>query len=221
MTSGEKMAALLGLLRKEMNGAVVGSMGERGLDYPLSYGVSVPVVRRIARTYAPDHLLARLLWQQEVRELRLAALTIADPLQVTVEELDFWGRGVLNTEVVEHLASTLLCHTSIVGEVLDRWMTWEDDLLRYAALLTGARALRGGAWSGPWHEILPKMVAALHSDRVFVWEGAVQMLACLAERFEEGGAAALEIERRVAQEGLPCADYLDEELSWRLPSEKK
>ena len=79
MNATSKMVALLGELRREMNGAVVDSMREKGIEYALSYGVSIPTIRALARQYAPDDELARLLYQQQVRELQLAALTIASP----------------------------------------------------------------------------------------------------------------------------------------------
>ena len=55
MDDTTKMVALLRRLKTEMNGAVVGAMQERGVDYPLSYGVSVATIREIAADYAPDH----------------------------------------------------------------------------------------------------------------------------------------------------------------------
>ena len=60
MNATSKMVTLLGELRREMNGAVVDSMREKGIEYALSYGVSIPTVRALARQYAPDDELARL-----------------------------------------------------------------------------------------------------------------------------------------------------------------
>ena len=94
MNATSKMVALLGELRREMNGAVVDSMREKGIEYALSYGVSIPTIRALARQYAPDDELARLLYQQQVRELQLAALSIASPESVTEEELPFWAKAV-------------------------------------------------------------------------------------------------------------------------------
>ena len=48
MDDTQRMIGLLRRLKVEMNGAVVDAMRSRGLDYPLSYGVSVPRIREIA-----------------------------------------------------------------------------------------------------------------------------------------------------------------------------
>ena len=58
------MIRLLKRLKVEMNGAVTGAMQERGIVYPLNYGVSVPTIRGIARKYGPSHSLALLLYRQ-------------------------------------------------------------------------------------------------------------------------------------------------------------
>ena len=88
-----RMTALLGRLRREMNGAVVEAMERAGVKGMLNYGVSIPTIRAIAAEAGQDHAFARFLWLQQVRELRMAALSIADPGSVTPDDLDFWLSG--------------------------------------------------------------------------------------------------------------------------------
>ena len=170
------MAALMRRLRPEMNGAVVESMTRRGIVYPLSYGVAVPAIREAAACYAPDHELARLLYLQQVRELRLAGIYTADAERVEEDELDFWARGVINPEVAEHLAYGLLGCSRVAETVLVRWLgesppaqegpetrTEEKETidrprpewLRYAALMTGARALARGNADWDYDRLMP------------------------------------------------------------------
>ena len=81
------MIKLLGAMRKQMNGAVADAMFYYGSNYGLNYGVSLPTVRQIAREQTADHELALYLYKQQVRELRLAALHIAEPERITTQEL--------------------------------------------------------------------------------------------------------------------------------------
>lgn len=137
------MAGILALLRRQTNGAVTGSMEAHGVVWPLNYGVSVPAIRSVAAEYSPDHDLGRLLYRQQVRELRLAGIMIADPQAVTGEEIPFWAEGVINTEVAEHL-SFLLAVSNIIPELTDRWLAAENQWLRYAAVLSVTRRLLSG-----------------------------------------------------------------------------
>ena len=125
----EKMAALVRMLRRDINGAVVERMEQLGIRYECNWGVSLHAVRRAASLFAPDHAFARFLYGQNLRELLLSAFVIADPCAVSADELAFWGAGVKNTSLARPLA--------------EKWLA-EDapSLLRYSALLALSR-MRG------------------------------------------------------------------------------
>ncbi len=148
MNNTAKMAEILAVLRKQTNGAVTGSMEDRGVVWPLNYGVSVPAIRSLAGNYAPDHALGKLLYQQQVRELRLSGIMVADPRAVTADELPFWAAGVVNTEVAEHL-SFLFAAGNIIPEIIEQWLSADNEWLQYAVLLSVTRRLASdGSLSG-------------------------------------------------------------------------
>ena len=136
MDDTQRMIRLMRRLKVEMNGAVVDSMRQRGLDYPLSYGVSVVTIRDIAGEFAPDHSLALLLFRQQVRELKLAAAFIDDPGAVTSGQMNEWVRDFTNTEIVEQVVYALFRHVPGVDAVATEWIKSDDPMRRYAGLLT-------------------------------------------------------------------------------------
>lgn len=140
------MVALLGELRRERNGAVADAMCLCGKPYGLNYGVSLPTLRRIARAETSDHDFARYLYVQDVRELRLAALYIAQPERVTADEAAFWAAGIINSEVAEEASFALLSRVGVLPELFRSWIT-ASPLLQYAALLAAARSPQASlAW---------------------------------------------------------------------------
>lgn len=140
------MVALLGELRRERNGAVADAMCLCGKPYGLNYGVSLPTLRRIARAETPDHDFARYLYVQDVRELRLAALYVAQPERVTADEAAFWAAGIINSEVAEEASFALLSRVGVLPELFRSWIT-ASPLLQYAALLAAARSPQASlAW---------------------------------------------------------------------------
>lgn len=140
------MVALLGELRRERNGAVADAMCLCGKPYGLNYGVSLPTLRRIARAETSDHDFARYLYVQDVRELRLAALYIAQPERVTADEAAFWAAGIINSEVAEEASFALLSRVGVQPAIFERWMA-ASPLLQYAALLAAARSPQASlAW---------------------------------------------------------------------------
>ena len=141
-----RMVALLGELRRERNGAVADAMCLCGKPYGLNYGVSLPTLRRIARAETSDHDFARYLYVQDVRELRLAALYIAQPERVTMDEAAFWAAGIINSEVAEEASFALLSRVGVLPELFRSWIT-ASPLLQYAALLAAARSPQASlAW---------------------------------------------------------------------------
>ena len=153
------MVALLGELRRERNGAVADAMCLCGKPYGLNYGVSLPTLRRIARAETPDHDFARYLYVQDVRELRLAALYIAQPERVTMDEAAFWAAGIINSEVAEEASFALLSRVGVQPELFRSWIT-ASPLLQYAALLAAARSPQASlAW-------VDAALEAVHRDAV-------------------------------------------------------
>lgn len=153
------MVALLGELRRERNGAVADAMCLCGKPYGLNYGVSLPTLRRIARAEMPDHDFARYLYVQDVRELRLAALYIAQPERVTMDEADFWAAGIINSEVAEEASFALLSRVGVLPALFRNWIT-ASPLLQYAALLAAARSPQASlAW-------VDAALEAVHRDAV-------------------------------------------------------
>ena len=132
-----RMAALLGKLRREMNGAVAESMQRGEGGYGLNYGVSIPTIRAIAGRVGTDHAFARFLYRQDVRELRMAALTIADPVSVTPDNVDEWFVGRMPEELIEELALRLLsrCGRPVLDTLCGRWLRAGSGAERYAALM--------------------------------------------------------------------------------------
>lgn len=217
-----KMARLLGRLKVEMNGAVTDSMRERGIAYPLNYGVSIPTVRAIASEYAPDHSMAKLLYQQQVRELKLSAIIVADPALITPEELDFWRQGIENTEVAEHLAAlTGDAHISqeVVARIASEWLTADSDLVKYTALLSLARLAANGVANGASNlptDLETALAPAVMSAKRYVWQGLVALLSRLATVSPDTKGAIRALLDKAEADRSPSAQYLREELEWQL-----
>lgn len=132
-----RMAALMGRLRREMNGAVAESMQRAGVRGLLNYGVSLPTIRAIAEESGVDHSFARFLFRQQVRELRLAAATIANPQELSCEEVGEWIQGIDHTEILDEVAMRLLSRAAepILIYLAEHWLVGEDPMACYTALM--------------------------------------------------------------------------------------
>ena len=206
-----QMIALLGAMRKQMNGAVADAMYYYGADYGLNYGVSLPTVRQIAREQEKDHALALYLYKQQVRELRLAALHIAQAEAITMEELPTWAEGVINSEIAEEMAFALLPHTTIISDIFTAWSESDNEFLVYATLMAAARSEL--ARDTNIINVTPNILSRFSASRIIA-QGVVALLAAAYDCDAEARKAVAEVIEGL--EESPAADYVKEEMSWRM-----
>ncbi len=206
----QKMITLLGLLRKQMNGAVADAMYYYGARYGLNYGVSLPTIRQIASTEERNHALAQYLFKQQVRELRLASLHIAEPELLTIDEADFWAEGVINSEVAEEMAFALLSHTPALADIFDRWNGCGNEYLTYAALMAASRS--DLAHTERCISACSNAVVNHPTSRIIA-QGVVALLSTAASNAENIAI----IRRTLGSMGdTSAASYIAEEMEWRL-----
>ncbi|MBR3775178.1 MAG: DNA alkylation repair protein [Alistipes sp.] len=206
----QKMISLLGRMRKQMNGAVADAMYYYGQNYGLNYGVSLPTVREIASAEGKDHELARYLYKQQVRELRLAAMHIAEPALFSLEEASAWADGIINSELAEEMAFALLPHSTALKEIYAAWTTSGNEFMAYSALMAASRT-ELAAEQEIIHSI-NKIVSQYPASRIIA-QGAVALLS---------SAATLNADRSNIEQALQqlpecsASDYIREEMEWRL-----
>lgn len=212
------MIALLGAMRKQMNGAVADAMRYYGEKYGLNYGVSLPTLRQIANQEQPDHSLAQYLYKQQVRELRLAALHIAQPEKITSSEADFWAEGVINSEVAEEMAFAMLSKAAEAKAIIDKWSDSDDELLIYAALMAASRNTENIS-----KKLIIKVesIAAHYNSSRIIAQGIVALLVAANNAGYEKSIIASTITKIkelaiVPQSGFSTIHYIAEELEWRI-----
>lgn len=202
-----RMVYLLGELRREMNGAVSDSMRYFGTRYGLNYGVSLPTIRTIASKEPANNDLALYLLKQDVRELRLAALHIAEPSHFE-ESKELWQRGITTSEIAEEMAFALLSKISAFDDIYKEWSASTDELIVYAALMAAARQKH----SIKTHILTLPNIIGRHPNSRLVAQGVIAMLsAVLAENLKEQVQSVLHT--------LPhckAQEYISDEMSWRM-----
>ena len=209
MDNTSKMITLLGKMRKQMNGAVADAMFYYGTRYGLNYGVSLPTVREIAEEAGTDHELALYLFKQQVRELKLAALHIADAEQITAATSSIWADGITTSELAEEAAFAMLCHCPSLAAIYDKWTKSENEFATYAALMALSRS----------NEITPEQlkpaanITCRFSTSRPIAQGVVALLAAayLNPALQEAVKATLE-----KLPDTPASEYVRDEMSWRM-----
>ena len=205
------MIALLGRVRKQMNGAVSESMATHGQQYGLNYGVSIATVRQIAESEAQDYSFAKYLYQQQVRELKLCACHIADPRMVDTHEFPFWSRGITNAELAEELAFALLSKIYDINSLMGVWTTESNEMVAYAALMAASRNERT---TTEVSFIAVENAIKSNPKSEYIAQGVVALLCYIASRDKSVAVGIPVLLERIND--CPTKSRVEEELEWRL-----
>ena len=118
--------------RLAMDGATAQSMRQKGLDYHLNWGVTLPRLQEMAREIASGHpplyQLALALWKENVRECKILATMLMPPDEMLPEVADIWMEQVPTVEVAEQAAFNLFQHLPYAAEKAFLWLSSPDDL---------------------------------------------------------------------------------------------
>ena len=203
----QKKRLLLYRLRKEMNGAALDTMCYFGADYGRNYGVQIYAIRNLAREIGTDHELAKSFYTENIREVRLVALWIADAERVEVADFPFWAEGIINSEVAEQASHALLSRIAPISELLTAWCSSDNALHAYCALLAAAR--NGGVEGVTAVKAISQAVTTF-SDNRLVAQGATALAINLADD------AVVELLEKFPSN--PTATFVREEIAWRVES---
>lgn len=142
MNTTQKVIEIFAKLKVEMNGAVTEAMQERGVSYGLNYGVSAITVKRAVKDYAPDHSLALALWRQQIREMKLAAIFVDNPQEVTAPQMEQWIDESKTIELAGQCAAQLFWRSPDAAQVVESWIARGTDSTKntVALLMTGRLA---------------------------------------------------------------------------------
>lgn len=114
--------------RLMMDGAVAHSMREKGLNYHLNWGATLPRLREKADGIGKNYDLAIALWKENVRECKILATMIMPPETVLPEVIDIWMEQVPTQEVAEQAAFNLFQYLPYAADKAYTWMASDKEL---------------------------------------------------------------------------------------------
>jgi 3-methyladenine DNA glycosylase AlkD len=124
------------------NGDVSVGMNKLGLNYKINYGLSIPIINKIASSIYKNNDLAIYCWKQEVRESKLLALRLFDSLSISQSTLNEIVAGINNIELAEQASFNLFVNFSDNLALLQNLLNNGNEFVGYSGLLTILRILK-------------------------------------------------------------------------------
>ena len=128
--------------RQMMDGAVAQSMRDKGLNYHLNWGATLPRLKEMAKEIANSQTpiansqaptansqydLAIALWKENVRECKILATMLMPADQILPEVVDIWMEQIPSQEIAEQVAFNLWQHLPFAPEKAYQWIASDKE----------------------------------------------------------------------------------------------
>ncbi|KTB48807.1 DNA alkylation repair protein [Dehalogenimonas alkenigignens] len=130
-------------LRSMANPANAAGMARYGIKSDNTLGVSMPVLRTMAKSYRRNHELALALWDSGIHEARILASLVDDPKKVTPEQMDRWTASFDSWDICDQVVSNLWETTPYAFEKAVEWVRREEEFVKRAGFVLMARLVVG------------------------------------------------------------------------------
>lgn len=128
MSRDADVQAALDWLRAEASGKVRQEMGPRyGIVTDKAFGVPMNRMQALAKQLGRDHDLAQALWAAGWYEARMVACMVADPAEVTPEEMERWRVDFDNWGIVDTVCFKLWDQVPHAFDKVRAWATLNDE----------------------------------------------------------------------------------------------
>ena len=179
----DQVKAIKQSFRQMMDGAVAQSMREKGLDYHLNWGATLPRLRQKADELGKNYDLAIALWKENVRECKILATMIMPPDEVLPEVIDIWMEQTPNSEIAEQAAFNLYQYLSYAPAKAYTWIASDKELYQLCGLHILSRLFMNGQEPNERgiNEFIDQSLAALQGESMVVKKAAMSSMQRFAE----------------------------------------
>ena len=130
---------LINELRKLSNPANVAGMARFGISPNNTLGVSMPVLRLMAKKHKHQHSLAISLWNSGVHEARILASLVDDPDLVSPTQMDDWTYDFDSWDVCDQVCANLWEKTPYAYTKSFEWCRHQEEFVKRAGFVLMAR----------------------------------------------------------------------------------
>ncbi len=123
-----QLKAIKQSFRLMMNGEASRSMREKGVEYKLNWGVTLPQLKQMASEWEKSYDLAIALWKEDIRECKILATLLMPAGQMPQEVAEIWMEQTRSQEMAEMLAFNLFQYLDYAPDLAYRWIANGQDL---------------------------------------------------------------------------------------------
>lgn len=186
----EQVKAIKQSFRLLMDGKTAQSMRDKGVNYKLNWGASLPMLREKAeelRTLNAQrstlYQLSIALWKEDVRECKILATMLMPADEILPEVVDIWMEQMPSQELAEQASFNLFQHLPYAPQKAYEWMASDKELYQLCGFLVLTRLFMNKQEPSERgiNEYIDQLEAALQSPSLAVRKAAMQSVQRFAD----------------------------------------
>lgn len=197
-------------LKSLSNPKAVEGMARFGINPKNTFGIAIPVLRKMAKEIGKDHTLAQQLWSSGVHEARLLASMIDDPTQVTERQMERWFNAFDSWDVCDGCCQNLFEKTPFSYEKCLEWSSRKEEFVKRAGFVMMARLAFTDkkAKDKPFEQFLSIIQREALDDRNFVKKAVNWALRQIGKRNRNLNYKAIETARLIQKLDAKSARWI-------------
>lgn len=166
-----------------MDGKTAQSMRDKGVEYKLNWGASIPMLKEKAEEIGKDYHLAIELWKADVRECKILATMIMPANEILPEVVDLWMEQTVSQEIAEQASFNLYQYLPYAPAKAYQWMASEKELYQLCGfhVLTRLFMNKQEPNERGINEFIDQALAALQGSSMMVRKAAMQCMIRFSE----------------------------------------
>ena len=174
----DKIKEIKQSFRLMMDGSIAQSMRDKGVDYHLNWGATLPRLRQKADEIGKNYDLAIALWKENVRECKILATMIMPADEILPDVVDIWMEQTETVEIAEQAAMNLYQYLPYAPEKAYQWIASERELYQLCGFHVLSRLFMIGQEPNERgiNEFLDQAHVALQSESIIVRKAALNSI---------------------------------------------
>jgi len=200
----------------------VEGMARFGINTENTYGVSVYVLRDMAKKIGKDHELAQQLWESGIHEARLLACFVDRPELVTEDQMERWVKDFDSWDICDQCCSNLFDRTGMAYDKAVEWSRREEEFIKRAGfvLMAALSVHDKKAADAVFLDFLPLIKREAFDERNFVKKAGNWALRQIGKRNMNLNKAAIEAADEIKKLDSKSARWIASDALRELTGEK-
>jgi 3-methyladenine DNA glycosylase AlkD len=197
-------------------------MARFGIPTEHALGISLPVLRKLAKEIGRDHALAGDLWATGIHEARILATLVDDPKQVSDAQMEAWVRDFASWDLCDQCCSNLFDRTPHAYRKVREWSSREEEFVKRAGFVLMATLSVHDKKEDDlvFREFFPIIVREATDDRIYVRKAVNWALRQIGKRNMALNREAIRVAEKIRTIDSKAARWITSDALRELTGEK-